>query len=97
VNSVAVRLFDPERKVSYRRLLAWATGTVLLVTGYVSEMTWWQVTAIFMGMEVAGKGVAALERRYEYAHREALAMRQPPLPCDEPTQEVPAEAATNDY
>jgi len=42
-----------------RRLLAWLTATVLLVLGYVGEDTWLVVCCVFIGAEVAQKGVQA--------------------------------------
>jgi len=55
-------LFDPRRKASYRRLLAFGTATVLLVTGYIDQNVWWQVTGVFIAAEIAGKAVGALAR-----------------------------------
>jgi hypothetical protein len=46
-----------------RRLLAWATSTVLLVLGYVGEDTWLVVTCVFIGAEVAQKGVTAWQQK----------------------------------
>jgi len=63
VRQVTRALFDPEARVSYRRLLAFATATALLLSGHVGEATWWQVCAVFIAAEVASKGVKAWESR----------------------------------
>jgi|DEB0MinimDraft_10_1074344.scaffolds.fasta_scaffold11388_8 hypothetical protein len=59
-----------------RRLLAWLTSTGLLVLGYVGEDTWLVVTCVFIGAEVAQKGVSAWQSR----PAESQSMPARPLP-----------------
>jgi hypothetical protein len=65
VSRLNAALFDPKRRISYRRLLAFGTATALLVSGYIGEQTWWYVTGVFIAAEIAGKAVGALGSRTE--------------------------------
>lgn len=51
-------LFDPVKKISYRRLLAWSVGTALCFYGKIGDDAWMWVTIAFIAGEAA-KGLAA--------------------------------------
>jgi len=51
-------LFDPVKKISYRRLLAWAVGTGLCFYGKIGDDAWMWVTIAFIAGEAA-KGLVA--------------------------------------
>jgi len=46
-------LFDPMKKISYRRLLAWAAGTWLVYVDKITDDTWMWVTIAFIAGESA--------------------------------------------
>lgn len=47
------KLFDPVKKISYRRLLAWAVGTWLVYDGKIGDEAWMWVTIAFIAGEAA--------------------------------------------
>lgn len=51
-------LLHASDRLSYRRLLAWATATGLLLAGRLGEQGWLLVTGIFVASEVAERIVA---------------------------------------
>jgi hypothetical protein len=46
-------LLAVQGRVSYRRLLAWTTATVLLATGHLDAWAWVAVTGVFIGGDAA--------------------------------------------
>lgn len=81
IKAALAALFDNDKRMSYRRLLAWLGTCGLLVAGRVSESSWLYITLAFMGLEVAGQIQAAM------AKSKAL---EPRRPSDEPTPEPKA-------
>ena len=64
-------LFDPVKKISYRRLLAWSVGTALCFYGKIGDDAWMWVTIAFIAGEAA-KGLAAPKSiRRDERNREA--------------------------
>jgi len=47
------KLFDPVRKISYRRLLAWGVGTGLVYYDKIGDEAWMWVTIAFIAGESA--------------------------------------------
>jgi len=47
------KLFDPVKKISYRRLLAWGVGTALVFYGKIGDEAWMWVTIAFIAGESA--------------------------------------------
>ena len=46
-------LFDPVKKISYRRLLAWSVGTALVFYEKIGDEAWMWVTIAFIAGEAA--------------------------------------------
>ena len=46
-------LFDPVKKISYRRMLAWGVGTGLCWAGKIGDDAWMWVTIAFIAGEAA--------------------------------------------
>jgi len=46
-------LFDPVKKISYRRMLAWSVGTGLCWAGKIGDEAWMWVTIAFIAGEAA--------------------------------------------
>jgi hypothetical protein len=46
-------LFDPVKKISYRRLLAWSVGCGLVYAGRIGDDAWMWVTIAFIAGESA--------------------------------------------
>jgi hypothetical protein len=53
VTKVFDKLFDPVKKISYRRMLAWGVGTALCYTGKIGDEAWMWVTIAFIAGEAA--------------------------------------------
>tara|TARA_R110000751_G_scaffold31335_1_gene79898 strand:+ start:407 stop:619 length:213 start_codon:yes stop_codon:yes gene_type:complete len=51
--TIFTKLFDPVKKISYRRLLAWSVGTALCYTGKIGDEAWMWVTIAFIAGEAA--------------------------------------------
>lgn len=59
LSSFLVALFTPGRRWSYRRLLAFAVATALLLAGQLSEGAWTTIALAFIGGESVVRAVAA--------------------------------------
>lgn len=47
------KLFDPVKKISYRRMLAWSVGTSLVWAEKIGDEAWMWVTIAFIAGEAA--------------------------------------------
>jgi len=56
IKSAFAKLFDPKKRISYRRLLAWSTGTWLVINDHITSEDWRWVTGFF----IAGEAVKYL-------------------------------------
>ena len=53
MSAIFDKLFDPVKKISYRRMLAWGVGTALCYTGKIGDEAWMWVTIAFIAGEAA--------------------------------------------
>lgn len=84
LRKLARTLFGDRGRLSYRRLLAFAAATALLISGHLSEGNWLWVALGFMGLEGAVKLLeAAKGKAASLTMAEALQAGSPaPEPAD---------------